>query len=225
MRAATLTETIYERMRGDLLTGVFVPGTPLRLEDVRQRYDVSTSPLREAMFRLEAEGFLLLSSQRGFRVAPLSRDDLLDLTERRIEIETRALGLSIAKGDEEWESEVVKRQYRFGLITKQVQTGKKNFGTEWEERHRALHLALIEACGSPRLQRFCMSLYDHFDRYRRLARLRPKQLLTKDEDAIVASALQRNEAKAVEILIMHIQRTSDDVCQALFGNSTKDAAA
>src|SRR5882757_7153711 len=113
MRPETLTETIYERMRGDLLTGVFAPGFPLRLEDVRQRYDVSTSPVREAMFRLEAEGFLLLSSQRGFRVAPLSRDDLLDLTERRIEIETRALGLSIAKGDEEWESEVVKRQHRF----------------------------------------------------------------------------------------------------------------
>src|SRR5260370_37177782 len=83
MRPETLTETIYERMRGDLPTGVFAPGVPMRLEDVRQRYNVSTSPLREAMFRLTAEGFLLLSSQRGFRVAPLSHGDLLDLTERR----------------------------------------------------------------------------------------------------------------------------------------------
>ena len=163
MRPETLTETIYERMRGDLLTGVFAPGVPMRLEDVRQRYNVSTSPLREAMFRLTAEGFLLLSSQRGFRVAPLSHGDLLDLTERRTEIEARALMLSIAKGDEEWESEVVKRHHRFGLISKQFQAGKQTFGTEWEERHRALHLSLIEACGSPWLQRFCAALYDHFD--------------------------------------------------------------
>jgi DNA-binding GntR family transcriptional regulator len=107
VRPETLTETIYERMRGDLLTGVFAPGMPMRLEDVRQRYNVKTSPLREAMFRLTAEGFPLLSSQRGFRVAPLSHEDLLDLTERRAEIEARALLLSIANGDEEWESEVV----------------------------------------------------------------------------------------------------------------------
>jgi GntR family transcriptional regulator, carbon starvation induced regulator len=161
MRPETLTETIYERMRSDLLTGVFSPGMPLRLEDVRQRYDASSSPVREAMFRLTAEGFLLLSNQRGFRVAPLSRDDLADLTARRVEFETRALGLSIANGDEEWESEVVKRHHRLGLISRQVQTGEKMFGTEWEERHRALHFGLIEACRSPWLQRFCLALYDH----------------------------------------------------------------
>src|SRR5258708_28140637 len=120
-------------MTGDLLTGVFASGVPLRLEDVRHRYNVSTSPVREAMFRLSAEGFLLLSSQRGFRVAPLSRDDLLDLTARRAEIEARALGLSIVNGDEEWESEVVKRHHRFGLISKQIQIGKGTFGTEWAE--------------------------------------------------------------------------------------------
>jgi GntR family transcriptional regulator, carbon starvation induced regulator len=225
MRPETLTETIYERMRCDLLTGVFAPGMPMRLEDVRQRYNVSTSPLREAMFRLTAEGFLLLSSQRGFRVAPLSHEDLLDLTERRAEIEARALLLSIANGDEEWESEVVKRHHRFGLISKQLQAGKQTFGTEWEERHRALHLSLIEACGSPWLQRFCAGLYDHFDRYRHLARLRPAQLVTEDEDAIVAAALRRDHATAVEILVTHIQRTSRAVGEALFGNNTDDAAA
>jgi GntR family carbon starvation induced transcriptional regulator len=225
MRPETLTETIYERMRGDLLTGVFAPGVPLRLEDVRQRYNVSSSPVREAMFRLSAEGFLLLSSQRGFRVAPLSRNDLLDLTARRAEIEARALGLSIVNGDEEWESEVVKRHHRFGLISKQIQIGKGTFGTEWEERHRALHLSLIEACGSPWLQRFCTGLYDHFDRYRRLARLQPPQLVTDDEDAIVAAALRRDGATAVEILITHIERTSLAIGEALFSHDTDDAAA
>jgi len=225
MRRETLAETIYERMRGDLLTGVFVPGGPLRLEDVRQRYDVSTSPVREAMFRLLAEGFLLLSSQRGFRVAPLSRDDLLDLTARRTEIEARALALSVVNGDEEWESEVVKRHHRFGLISKQVQTGKAALGTEWEERHRALHLSLIEACGSPWLQRFCAGLYDHFDRYRRLARLQLPQLVTDDEDAIVAATLRRDGPTAVEILVTHVERTSLAIGEALFSNDTDDAAA
>jgi GntR family carbon starvation induced transcriptional regulator len=82
MRHETLAENVYEQMRADLLTGVLEPGTALRVEDMKQRYGASTSPLREAMFRLASEGFLLLSSQRGFRAGALTEGDLLDLAAR-----------------------------------------------------------------------------------------------------------------------------------------------
>ena len=56
------------------------------------------SPPLEALSRLAAEGFVLAESQRGFRVAPVSRDDLFDLAERRIELETNVLARSIERG-------------------------------------------------------------------------------------------------------------------------------
>jgi DNA-binding GntR family transcriptional regulator len=225
MRHETLAQSIYDQMRADLLTGVLAAGAALRVEDMKQRYGASTSPLREAMFRLTAEGFLLLSNQRGFRAAPLSKADLVDLTARRLEIEINALVLSIGSGSEEWESEVVKRHHHFGLISRQVESGAKKLGAEWEQRHRALHISLIEGCGSAWLLRFCFSLYDHFDRYRRAAELKPSQLvpLTQDEDALVAAALKRDRQGAVTILTGHIARTRDAIETKLFQQSTAQA--
>lgn len=218
MRDETLAQSIYEKMRGDLLTGVLKPGMPLRVEEMKQRYGASTSPLREAMFRLSSEGFLLLSGQRGFRAGALTEADLLDLAARRSEIETNALALSIEKGSEDWEGELVKRHHHFGLISRQVESGAQKIGAEWERRHRALHLSLVEGCGSPWLLRFCLGLYDHFDRYRRAARLEPQQLvsLTEEEDALVAAALRRDKETACNILSLHIMRTRDAIQASIF---------
>jgi GntR family carbon starvation induced transcriptional regulator len=218
MRHETLAQSVYEQMRADLLTGAIEPGMPLRVEGMKQRYGASTSPLREAMFRLASEGFLLLSSQRGFRAGVLTKADLLDLAARRSEIETSALAISIEKGNEEWESEVVKRHHYFGLISRQVESGTKKMGTDWEQRHRALHLSLVEGCGSPWLLRFCFNVYDHFDRYRRVAKLERIQLasLSQEEDALVAAALKRDKAGATDILSAHIARTREMIQGKLF---------
>ena len=91
MGIETLSNSIYAQLRSDVVSGVCLPGAPLRIEDLRERYGASSSPLREAMFRLAAEGFLVLSSQRGFRTAEVSREELADLTDRRRDLEVRAL--------------------------------------------------------------------------------------------------------------------------------------
>ncbi|MEJ2623770.1 MAG: GntR family transcriptional regulator, partial [Pseudolabrys sp.] len=52
---ASLAETVYRRLRQDILSGVFAPGQPLRLELLKQRYGLSFSPQREALTRLQME--------------------------------------------------------------------------------------------------------------------------------------------------------------------------
>jgi len=60
-----------------------LPGEKLRIEVLRTRYDVGGTPLREAMNRLSTEGLVTQSEQRGFRVTPVSADELLELTRTR----------------------------------------------------------------------------------------------------------------------------------------------
>jgi GntR family transcriptional regulator, carbon starvation induced regulator len=216
MKSETLSDAVYAQMRGDLLSGVCAPGAPLRIEDLRERYGASSSPLREAMFRLAAEGFVVLSSQRGFRAAPVSDEELRDLTERRTDLEVQALRLSINRADDEWESELVKRHHRFALTSRRFQQGDESFGEKWEVHHRSLHLCLISGCASPWLLRFCESLYDHFDRYRRLANLPHQDLVTDDEDTMVDAAIRRDGGEAVRILKNHINRTSTAIRRVLF---------
>src|SRR6185437_3603379 len=68
----TLTKSVYEQLRSDLLTGRLKPGEKLRAEALRHRFKVGSSPIREALNRLLSEGFVSLEEQKGFRVAPLS---------------------------------------------------------------------------------------------------------------------------------------------------------
>ena len=80
----TLGESIYERLRNDIIAGRLEPTAKLRIEELRETYETSASPLREALNRLAGEGFVTAEGQRGFYVAPISLKELDDITRLRI---------------------------------------------------------------------------------------------------------------------------------------------
>src|SRR5689334_13226931 len=79
-KAPTLVETAYSALRREILEGAFKPGAKLRTEELRARYDVSGSTIREALTRLLGEALVTAEGQRGFRVAPASIEDFRDLS-------------------------------------------------------------------------------------------------------------------------------------------------
>jgi DNA-binding GntR family transcriptional regulator len=87
----TLTDQAYERLREDIVHGAFHPGDKLRIEFLKQTYDVGATPLREALYRLSADGFVHVQGQRGFRVADMSLEELKDITNLRVVLEGMAL--------------------------------------------------------------------------------------------------------------------------------------
>ena len=87
----TLSAVAVTRLRNDILSCALPPGERLRLDALKTLYGVGFSPLREALVQLCAEGLVELEEQRGFRVAPVSADDLTDVTNTRVDIETLAL--------------------------------------------------------------------------------------------------------------------------------------
>src|SRR3974390_224828 len=103
----SLTQTAYERLRGDLLACRLEPGARLRMGDLCRSLEVSLSAVREALSRLPAEGLVVAEPQRGFRAAPISADELRDLTSVRLEIEALCVRGAIARGDLSWEAQLV----------------------------------------------------------------------------------------------------------------------
>lgn len=212
----TLAAGIAVRLRTLIATGGIPPGEKLRLDDIRAKFGVSLSPLREALSRLSAEGFVvMLENQRGYRVAPVSEDNLREVTRLRAEFETLALRESIRLGGERWESDIVARLYELSKVeraaagTAQVEA--------WELRHRAFHDALIAACGMPLLLNFCATLHDLSDRYRRLF-LEHHPIdrdVAQEHRAIGDAALGRRADEACALLRDHIERTGRMVAQAL----------
>ncbi len=209
----TIADGLRRLIRLDIVRGRLEPGAPLRTQILCDEYGCSMAPLREALSRLAADGLVVAESQRGFRVATVTRAEWRDLIERRLELETRALSLAVQKGRDEWEGEIARCEHEFALVSQRRARRHGQIDELWEQRHRALHLALLSGCGSPWLLRFCESLHDHCDRYRRLARPADSAMdrLDTGEHALVAAALGRQRQRAVQLMREHIRAVGDAV--------------
>ena len=204
----TGASNLFERLRIDIIECRLQPGERLRFDETRLRYATGLSPLREALMRLAQEGLVVLESQRGFHVAPVSVSDLLDVTRMRIELEVMAIRWSIEHGDDQWEVGVVGAIH---ALTKLVKTDiDLNLHVEWERRHDNFHSSLVLACGSEWLIKMRRILYDRADRYRRLSikyRAEPRNDMAEHRK-LADAVLARDVRTATELVREHIETTS-----------------
>src|ERR1700743_983162 len=98
------TPFAYAPRRADILGANLVPGERLKIAALATALEVRPGAIREALSRLVPEQLVVSRDQKGFVVAPLSIEDLEDLTDLRCEIEAVALRRSVARGDSEWEA-------------------------------------------------------------------------------------------------------------------------
>ncbi len=207
----TLTERAYRALRQDIVCGRLQPGQRLRVEHLKDDYGVGAGTLREALALLVSDALVTVEGQRGYRVAAISLDDLRDLTETRVRLETEALRLSIRLGDGSWESEL---RGAFAQLSEAEAGGASRQPAQWERANRRFHEALIAAHASPWTRHLLDILYRHGERYRHVAiRLGATPGFDRDVHAehqgIFVAALARQEARAALALEAHIRLTCD----------------
>ncbi|MGH7035405.1 MAG: GntR family transcriptional regulator [Stellaceae bacterium] len=220
---ATLASTVYERMRREIVRGMLRPGERLRIETLRERYGAGGSPIREALNRLSAEGLVVLKDQKGFHVAPISLDELDELTRTRCSINEIALADSIANGDVAWEENIVLAFHRLSRISNDL-SAPADVVTRREQLHRAFHFSLIAACRSRWLRSFAEMLFDCADRYRFVTRAFHQEAKgarnTQAEHRLIMEAtINRDAPAAIKRVNDHLLRTAELIAQseAAFG--------
>ncbi|OQW54170.1 MAG: GntR family transcriptional regulator [Proteobacteria bacterium SG_bin9] len=164
----TLSERAAAFVQRDILAGLLAPGTKLGIVELAERYEIGATPLREGLSRLVSRGLIVAIGQRGFRVAPISREDLLDITRTRVLVEMEALRLSMKLGDDTWEAGIMTALHRLRRHTERLGARFREGGEEGDLLHKEFHTALLAACNSPRLLAAHSDLYDQAYRYRRL---------------------------------------------------------
>jgi GntR family transcriptional regulator, carbon starvation induced regulator len=147
----TLNASALSQIRLDIIACRLMPNERLRFEALRERYGMGVSPLREALMRLEAEGLVELEQNKGFRVSEVSRENLFDLMQTRIEIEAIALRWSLEKGGVEWEANLLGAYHRLSRQTKIDPSNPEAINEAWSREHAAFHSALVSASGSQTL--------------------------------------------------------------------------
>jgi DNA-binding GntR family transcriptional regulator len=170
----------------------------------------SLSAVREALSRLTSEGLVVAELQRGFRAAPISEDELRDLTWVRIEIEGICLRRAIAAGDLAWESGIVAAYHRLSRTPERATGDENRLEDEWSLAHAAFHEALVKACPSAWLLRLRGTLYAQAERYRRLSipLSNRRRDLDSEHRGIVQTVLARNPDEACTLMAAHLNRTT-----------------
>ena len=213
-QAATLTKSVYEQLRTDVLNGKLRPGEKLGAVALRKRFNTGSSPVREALNRLLSEGFVALEEQKGFRVAPVSRQELSELLTARCWIDGAALRGSVAQFDTAWEENLVLALHRLSKTARGKRDKVEN--SVWENRHKAFHLALVGGCGTHWIVKISEQLFDAAERYRLLgADYVPERNELDEHRGIVNACLERNADAAVELLKVHYGRTYDVIVNSL----------
>lgn len=208
--ALTLAQSTQDAVASDILAGRLAPNSRLRLSPLSAVYGVGLSPLREAMAHLAGRGLVIQEGQRGFRVAPVSLPDLMDLRDTRTALESQALRAAMQAGDPAWEAAILAARHR---LSRHPRTPDRLIDETWETLHRAFHFAFLVACPSPRIVAFCHQMHDEFDRYRRLSVLAAGRhpTIAPIEDLLLEAVLSRAAEDAVNLLTRHIADSTEQI--------------
>ncbi|WP_420992969.1 FCD domain-containing protein [Cupriavidus sp. 30B13] len=210
--AGTTAASKLERLvKADIIAGRLRPGASLKLKDVAARYGGGVIPLREALSRLVASGMVVAEDQKGFRVAPVSRRELLDITRTRQQIEALALKEAVANGDVAWEARVLAAHHQLSRLPL-FEPAAGTMHPDWERAHDAFHEAVLSGCGSDCLMRIARDLRDQSARYRHLS-LRSdhggKRDIALEHKAILDAVLARDAIRACQLLVAHFGSTME----------------
>ncbi len=168
------------------------------------------------------DGLVEAVDQRGYRTTPASREQLIDITETRVTVETAALTRSIEHGDLAWESRLVAAFHRLaGSPRYPAEIPASERGALWVA-HDDFHEALISACKSEWLLYFCKLMFQHAERYRFLwqvaavAEYHQRNVLQEHEELMKAT-IDRDTVKACALLRQHFWKTTTLILETASG--------
>ncbi|PZU18723.1 MAG: GntR family transcriptional regulator [Shinella sp.] len=207
----TMASQLMDRLREAIVSGKLPAGSKINLSKASTLFNVSLSPLREALARLISDGLVEFEDNRGYRVAPVSLGNLEEVTALREQFETYALAESIRVGGIEWERNVMRVLHKMNRTERDA--SRPETLELWEAAHREFHLTLISGCGKPLLLKFCSVMLNLNDRYRRtfLAETSGDRSVANEHSEIAQGAVAGDTEYACAKLREHIHRTGSNL--------------
>ncbi|MBB3189050.1 DNA-binding transcriptional regulator CsiR [Halomonas cerina] len=198
----------YTWLKHDIIRGRFQPGEKLLMSRLKERYGLGIGPMREALSQLVAERLVVAISQRGYRVASMSLEELEDLYDARAQLEGLVLELAIQRGDDAWEADILAKVHTLAKVM-EVNSPDELLDV-WDARHKAFHTAIAAGCNSPHLMQVRESLFDQVERYRHLwlrETVFSEEALARkrrEHAALVEVILARDAPRAREMMRHHL---------------------
>lgn len=176
------SQRVEQALVESISAGELAPGTHLDEVGLAKRFDVSRTPIREALKRLAAQGILVAGEKRGLYVAEYSREEIGQIFEAMHEIEIACARIASQRLNLLARSEIEAAQAE---CVKAAEAGNR---TAYLRANEALHLAIYNATGNPYIAEIAIEFR------RRTGPFRAKRF--KDAEDLLISA--RNHESLIE---------------------------
>jgi DNA-binding GntR family transcriptional regulator len=213
LKHRTLSSAIVDRLRQQILDGSYPAGSQLRQDALAQAFEVSRIPVREALFQLEAEGFVRIVPHKGAIVSGLSLDEINDVFELRKLLEPRLLASSVPALTEADFAAVEGMEAAFEAAMQAGDIGR------WGVLNADFHMALYARATQPRTASIVSGLLQTSDRYTRLQLQRSSSIGRAQAEHNELIHLCRNGriSEAGRLLVDHIELVRRDLVGFLEG--------
>jgi DNA-binding GntR family transcriptional regulator len=209
----SVVESIYGRVREEILNGLHVPGAPLKQDDIAARLGVSKIPLREALSRLESEGLVTLRPRRGYAVKEFNVDEIKEIFNLRAIIEEHGGRLSAEVRTEEQAALVL----QLAQDMTDLDPTLPDYYARWTELNGRFHGTIMEASGKQHVIKMAKQMRDVLVPYVRLYSTMPVGADKVDaEHRQIANAFAAGDAHLVGALsAAHCYHTRDNLVASL----------
>jgi DNA-binding GntR family transcriptional regulator len=195
------SEAVYVELRHRILEGGLLPGSSINQELVATELGVSTTPVREALRRLEAEGLVTAFAHREVVVSQLDPAELTSIYEVRECLDALAVSLAAERRTEEDSAAIIEAMQR-------VATGTD--GGNAVDANRRFHAAVYRASHNPVLVELLDTLWDRSDRYRRaVGFIATDEAVRSDHRELAAAVTEGRAEDGAEVMRRHLRRTSE----------------
>ncbi|GAA4328477.1 GntR family transcriptional regulator [Pigmentiphaga soli] len=182
----TNAASAYAIIKARILDNTYGPGTTVTVQELVGELDMSRTPIRQALIRLEQERFVEITPRHGFRVLPLKPDEMLNIYQLMAGLECIAIALALARGLTETETARLRETGR--AMQKALEEDDLD---AWSAADASFHRMLVDLCGNDLLRQAALGHTEQIWRARDLTlllRRRPVQSTRSHCDTIEAMA-------------------------------------
>lgn len=208
-RRQSRADEVYQQLKRDVSGFKLVPGDRFTETEISERLKVSRTPVRQALFRLQQEGFVEVLFRSGWRVLPFDFDQFEELYDLRMVLETTAVR-RLCEQVVRVKSDLLDELAGIWLVSTEQRSTNTVELAQWDE---AFHCALVAAAGNTEMARVHRDVTERIRVVRRLDfTQQPRRDATYDEHAQILQAIEHKRGDQAALLLRtHIQTSQAEV--------------